>query len=110
MSTVHTTPRNTEIAAEVAVFPDVVGASVVTLAVAIVSTVIVAPVVTYALNAVSSVVVVQVPEHPEVYVSATPEESVITKVTIVARLPVADEVIETPVLYEEHGEVHAPTA
>lgn len=106
----HTTPRNTEIAAEVAGFPDTVGAAVVTLAVAIVSTVIVAPVVTYALNAVSSVVVVQVPEHPEVYVAATPGESVITKVTIAAPVPVADEVIETPMLYEVHGEVHAPTA
>ena len=104
----HTTPRNTEIAAEVAVFSDGVGASVVTLAVAIVSTVIIALV--DALNAVCNVAVVQVPEHPEVYVSATPEESVITKVTIVARLPVADEVNETPVLYEEHEEVHAPTA
>lgn len=106
----HTTPRNTEIAADVAVFPDAVGASVVILTVPIVSTVIIASVGAYALNAACSVAMVQVPEHPEAYVSATPEESVITKVTIVARLPVADEVIETPVLYEEHGEVHAPTA
>jgi len=105
---VHTTPRNTEIAAEVAVFPDV-GASVVTLAVAIVETVIVVPVAVAILAA--SVVLVQVPEHPPVYaeVSDTPV-SVITKVTVAARLSVADEAIEMPVLYEEHGAVHAPTA
>ena len=103
----HTTPRNAEIAAEVAVFPDS-GASVVTL-VDIVETVIVVPVAVAILAA--SVVLVQVPEHPPVYaeVSDTPV-SVITKVTIAPRLSVADEAIEMPVLYEEHGAVHAPTA
>jgi len=60
---VHTTPRNTEIAAEVAVFPVmVVGADVVTLAVASVETVTVVPVAVAILAA--SVVAVQVPEHP----------------------------------------------
>ena len=103
----HTTPRNTEIAAEVAVFPDS-GASVL-LAVDIVETVIFVPVAVAILAA--SVVLVQVPEHPPVYaeVSDTPV-SVITKVTVAARLSVADEAIEMPVLYEEHGAVHAPTA
>ena len=105
----HTTPRNTEIAAEVAVFPDDVGACVVLLAVASVETVTVVPVAVAILAA--SVVLVQVPEHPPVYaeVSDTPV-SVITKVTVAARLSVADEAIEMPVLYEEHGAVHAPTA
>ena len=106
----HTTPRNAEIAAEVAVFPDSVGASVVTLAVAIVETMIVVPIAVAILAA--SVVLVQVPEHPPVYaeVSDTPV-SVITKVTVAARLSVADEAIEMPVLYEVHEEeLHAPTA
>ena len=102
----HTTPRNTEIAAEVAVFPVV---TVVTLAVASVETVIVVPVAVAILAA--SVVLVQVPEHPPMYaeVSDTPV-SVITKVTVAARLSVADEAIEMPVLNEAHGEMHAPTA
>ena len=37
-------------------------------------------------------------------------ESVITKVTVAARLLVADELIEMPSLYVEHEEAHAPTA
>ena len=87
----------------------VVGADVVTLAVASVETVIVVPVAVAILAA--SVVVVQVPEHPPMYaeVSDTPV-SVITKVTVAARLSVADEAIEMSVLYEEHGAVHAATA
>jgi len=86
-----------------------VGADVVTVAVAIVETVTVVLVV--AEIAEASVLLVQVPEHPPVYadVSEAPE-SVITKVTVAARLLVADELIEMPSLYVEHEEAHAPTA
>jgi len=108
-------PRRPEIVAELAVLPvsavgPAVGADVVTVAVAIVETMTVVLVVAEIASA--SVLVVQVPEHPPVYtdVSDIDPESVITKVTVVARLPVADEPIEMPSLYVEHGEVHAPTA
>jgi len=86
-----------------------VGADVVTVAVVIVETVTVVLVV--AEIAEASVLLVQVPEHPPVYadVSEAPE-SVITKVTVAARLLVADELIEMPSLYVEHEEAHAPTA
>ena len=86
-----------------------VGADVVTVAVVIVETVTV--VFVEAESAEASVLVVQVPEHPPVYadVSEAPE-SVITKVTVAARLLVADELIEMPPLYVEHEEAHAPTA
>ena len=79
------------------------GADVVTLAVEIVETLTVVPVAVEI--AEDSVVASQVPEHPPVYaeVSDTPV-SVITKVTVAARLSAADEAIEMP------GEVHAPTA
>jgi len=82
---------------------------VVTMAVASVETLTVVLVV--AEIAKASVLVVQVPEHPPVYadVSEAPE-SVITKVTVAARLLVADELIEMPSLYVEHEEAHAPTA
>ena len=84
-------------------------AAVVTLAVESDETLTVAPVAVEI--AAASVLAVQVPEHPPVYaeVSASPE-SVITNVTVVALLAAADEAIEMPVVYEEHGEVHAPTA
>ena len=52
------------------------------------------------------------PEHPLEY-AELPEvpEIVRTNVTVEARLlAVADESIETPSLYEEHGAVHALTA
>ena len=64
----------------------------VLLAVASVETVTVVPVAVAILAA--SVVLVQVPEHPPMYaeVSDTPV-SVITKVTVATRLPVADEAI-----------------
>lgn len=96
--------------AEFAVLPDaVVGADVVTPAVEIVETLTVVPVAVEI--AAARVLVVQLPEQPLVYaeVSEIPE-SVITKVTVAARLSVANELIEMPVLYEEHGEAHAPTA
>jgi len=83
--------------------------AVVKLAVESDETLTVAPVA----NEISAAIVlaVQVPEHPPVYaeVSESPE-SVITNVTVAARLLVADEAIEMPVLYEEHEEAHAPTA
>ena len=83
--------------------------AVVTLAVEIVETVTVVLVAVEIAEA--SVLLEHVPEHPLLYrdVSETPE-SVITKVTVAARLLEADELIAMPVLYEEHGEVHAPTA
>ena len=83
--------------------------AVVALAVEIVETVTVVLVAVEIAEA--SVLLVHIPEHPLAYgdVSETPE-SAITKVTVAARLLAADELIETPVLYEEHGEVHAPTA
>jgi len=60
----------------------------------------------------ASVLVLQLPEHPEVYadMSETALVSAVVKVTVAVRLLVTDEPIEMPVLYEEHGEVHAPTA
>ena len=107
-------PRSPEIVAEFAVLPvavvgAAVGANVVTVAVASVETLTVVLVV--AEIAEASVLVVQVPEHPpgDADVSEAPE-SVITKVTVAARLLVADELIEMPSLYVEHEEAHAPTA
>ena len=60
----------------------------------------------------ASVLVLQLPEHPAVYadMSETPLVSDVVKFTVAARLLITDEPIEMPVLYEEHGEVHAPTA
>ena len=82
---------------------------VVTVAVEMAETLTVVPVAVEI--AAASVLGLQLPEHPLVYaaVSETPE-SVIVKVIVVARLPVIDEPIEMPVLYEAHGEVHAPAA
>ena len=66
----------------------------------------------------ASVVVVQLPEHPPVNAEvSTASVNVILKVIDLAQPPIlnghtsaADETIEMPVLYEEHGEVHMPTA
>ena len=59
----------------------------------------------------ASVLVVQVPVHPPEYADvSTLSASVITKVTVAARLSATVESIEIPVLYEEHGAVHAPIA
>ena len=82
---------------------------VVTVAVEMAETLTVVPVAVEI--AAASVLGLQLPEHPLVYaaVSETPE-SVIVKFIVVARLPVIDEPIEMPVLYEAHGEVHAPAA
>lgn len=86
-----------------------VGAAVTTLAVSIVETVTVVLVAVEIAEA--SVLLVHVPVHPPVYADVSETSvSVITKVTVAARLLAADELIETPVLYEEHGEVQAPTA
>lgn len=59
----------------------------------------------------ASVLVVQVPVHPPEYADvSTLSASVITKVTVAARLSATVESIEIPVLYEEHGAVHVPIA
>ena len=65
----------------------------------------------------ASVVVVQLPEHPPVNAEvSTASVNVILKVIdLTHSIPTghtsaADETIEMPVLYEEHGEVHMPTA
>ena len=58
----------------------------------------------------SRVLAVQLPEHPLVNADVSDKLSVITKVTVAARLPVSDDSIEIPVSYEEQREEHAPTA
>ena len=92
-----------------------VGATMVVVAVDIVETVADVPVAVEIADV--RVLVVQLPEQPLMYhwySSLSPAKSarvsVITKVTVAARLAVTDEPIEIPVAYEEHGKVHAPTA
>ena len=85
-----------------------VGATMVVVAVEIVETVVDMPVAVEIADA--RVLVVQLPEQPLVYALVSARVSVITKVTVAARLAVINEPIEMPVAYEEHGRVHAPTA
>ena len=85
-----------------------VGAARVMLAVEIVETLTDVPIAVEIADA--RVLMVQLPEHPLVYADGSDIVSIITKVTVAARLPVIDDCTEMPVPYDEHGEVHAPTA